>query len=232
MDALTRLHHSSAGLLARVDGCLARWGAPEGHPVWPLLRRTGALPGDAVAGLNGWSAAPWLEHKDLLRMHLSEAHELGEGLARVPAWDGRAGDAFAAARDRVSRELTQWSDRMLAEAAFHEDLAFTLAEGKARVARALAEVASSAEAVVLVTGEGPVAGDWAPGGVAAGVPAGPDPVVQARAAAAIAQVLLAEVDAVLTALEELLARGPVLPQPEKVVAADVPSTATTLRVEL
>ncbi|WP_155368963.1 hypothetical protein [Catellatospora vulcania] len=231
MDALTRLHRGTTGLLARVDGCLTRWGAPEGHPVWPLLRRTGALPGDAVAGLAGWSVQPWLEQRDSLRLQLAEAQVIGERLARVPAWDGRAGDAFAAARDRVSREFGHWADRLHAEAVFHQELAATLGEGKARVARALGRVAGSAEAVVLLIGEGPVPGDTAPGGVAVGVP-GADPVGQARAAAAIGEVLLREVDAALTALDGLLARGPELPQTEKVVAADLTSTATTLRVEL
>ncbi|MEV0454737.1 hypothetical protein [Catellatospora methionotrophica] len=231
MDALTHLHHSTSGLLARVDGCLVRWGAPEGHPVWALLRRTGALPGDAVAGLIGWPVAPWLEQKDRLRLQLSEVEEIGEQLGRVPAWDGRAGDAFAASRDRVSREFEQWAERLRADVTFHEELVTALGDGRARVARRLAQVAGSAEAVVLVIGEGPVPGDTAPGGVAAGVP-GLDPVAQARAAAAIGQVLLAEVDTALTAIEALLARGPVLPPDERVVAADVTSTATTLRVEL
>ncbi len=47
MDALDRLAEPGLDLLARVDTLLAA-GAPEGHRLWPLLRRMQVLPGAAV----------------------------------------------------------------------------------------------------------------------------------------------------------------------------------------
>jgi len=47
MDLLDRVTGPAADLLARVDDGLLAEGAPAGHPIWPLLRRAGALPGDA-----------------------------------------------------------------------------------------------------------------------------------------------------------------------------------------
>ncbi|WP_144123070.1 hypothetical protein [Catellatospora sichuanensis] len=235
MDALKHLNASTAGLLARVDESLARWGAPEGHPVWRLLRRTGALPGDVVSGLAGWSPEPWRQQAAALRGHAEAMAAIGGGLERLPSWEGAAGDAYAASRQRISREAWHRAARMRAEAAFHEELADVLAVGRARVARGLARVVGSAEAVALVTGVTAVAvsATGAGRGVGAvGEPAfGLDPTVRAQAAAAIAAALLADVDAVLTELDGLLARGPVVVE-TKVVAADIASTATTLRVEL
>ncbi|MFC7243458.1 hypothetical protein ACFQO7_13320 [Catellatospora aurea] len=224
MDALRHLQANTAGLLAQVDESLARWGAPEQHPVWPLLRRTGALPGDAVAGLAGWSPESWRQQAAALRGHAEAVAVVGDDLDRLPSWEGRAGDAFAAARQRIGGDAASWAARLRADAAFHEELADVLTAGRAAVARELARVAGSAEAVALVTDvDLPAAG-----GESA---SGPVPTVRAQAAATIAAALLAAVDTLLTELDELSARGPVVVE-TRVVAADIPSTATTLRVEL
>ncbi|GAB4046222.1 hypothetical protein [Catellatospora paridis] len=235
MDALRRLNASTAGLLARVDDSLARWGAPEEHPVWPLLRRTGALPGDVVSGLADWSPEPWRQQAAALRGHAEAARAVGGGLDRLPSWEGTAGDAFAVARQRISREARHRADRLRADAVFHDELADVLTAGRARVARGLARVAGSAEAVALVTGVtvGAAAATRPGRGVGAigETEFGLAPGLRAQAAAAIAVALLTDVDALLTELDELLARGPAVVE-TKVVAADIPSTATTLRVEL
>ncbi|GIF99619.1 hypothetical protein [Catellatospora citrea] len=233
MDALKHLHASTAGLLAQVDDSLARRGAPEEHPVWQLLRRTGALPGDVVSGLAGWSPEPWRQQAAALRGHAEVTVALGGDLDRLPSWEGTAGDAFAAARQRIGRDTRHRADRLRADAAFHEELADALATGRSRVARGLARVAASAEAVVLVTGVAVGAASATGRSVGAiGEPAfGPDPTLRAQAAATIAAALLTDVDALLRELDELLARGPAVVE-TKVVAADIPSTATTLRVEL
>ncbi|MEU8006340.1 hypothetical protein AB0B66_34720 [Catellatospora sp. NPDC049111] len=224
MDALRRLQSNTAGLLAQVDESLARWGAPEQHPVWPLLRRTGALPGDAVAGLAGWSPEPWRQQAAALRGHVEAVEAVGDDLARLPSWEGRAGDAFAAARQRIGGDTVSWAARLRADAAYHEELADALTAGRASVARELARVAGSAEAVALVTDVDALA-------VGGELMFGPVPTVRAQAAATIAAALLAGVDTLLTELDELSARGPLVVE-TRVVAADIPSTATTLRVEL
>lgn len=233
MDALRHLHASTAGLLARVDDSLARWGAPEEHPVWPLLRRTGALPGEVVSGLADWSPEPWRQQAAALRGHAEAARAVGGGLDRLPSWEGAAGDAFAVARQRISGEARHRADRLRADAVFHDELADVLTAGRARVARKLARVAASAEAVALVTGvsAGAAAATGTGRGVGAVAEFGLEPSLRAQAAAAIAAALLADADALLTELDELLARGPAVVE-TKVVAADIPSTATTLRVEL
>ncbi|GAA1417242.1 hypothetical protein ACFQZ4_52665 [Catellatospora coxensis] len=243
MDALRQLQSNTAGLLAQVDESLARWGAPEQHPVWPLLRRTGALPGDAVAGLAGWSPEPWRQQAAALRAHAAVVAAVGVDLGRLPSWDGRAGDAFAAARRRIGVDTAHRVDRMRADAAHHEELADVLTAGRASAARALARVAGSAEAVSLVTGitigtgrgsataPGMGAGPGFGLGASGDFGLGPEPAARAQAAATIAAELLAVVDTLLAELEALVTRGPVVVE-TTVVAADVPSTATTLRVEL
>lgn len=235
MDALQQLQGNTAGLLAQVDESLARWGAPEQHPVWQLLRRTGALPGDAVAGLAGWSPEPWRQQAAALRLHAGAAAAVGADLDRLPSWEGRAADAFAAARQRTGRDAGHWADRLRADAAHHEELADVLTAGRASVARALARIAGSAEAVALVagvsTGAAPGFGTTMPALGGGDAPFGLEPTVRAQAAATIAAALLVEVDRLLMELDELLARGPVVVE-TTVVAADIASTATTLRVEL
>jgi hypothetical protein len=49
MDALARVEPVARPLLREVDVALATLGAPADHPVWPLLRRLGVTPADAVA---------------------------------------------------------------------------------------------------------------------------------------------------------------------------------------
>jgi hypothetical protein len=58
MDALDLLAGPAGELLTRVDGALARSGAPDAHPIWPLLRRVGALPGAAVGAVAELRPAP------------------------------------------------------------------------------------------------------------------------------------------------------------------------------
>lgn len=57
MDALDRLAEPGLDLLRRVDALIAA-GVPEGHRVWPLLRRMQVLPGDAVRGFLDLHPAP------------------------------------------------------------------------------------------------------------------------------------------------------------------------------
>lgn len=221
MDALARLQPGTAGLLDRVDDTLARWGAPDGHPVWSLLRRTGALPGDAVAGLAAWPVQHWTEQADELRGQAEAVLRTAGGLAALPGWEGRAGEAFAGSLHASRREAAQLAARLGADAEHRDELARIVTDGRLRVARVLARVTSSTEAVALVTGCRPDGRPADPGTV---------PAVRAGAAAEIATVLLIEIDALLTELDELVTRGPAEPPWEPAVSADVSSPAATLRV--
>ena len=84
MDVLDRIHPAASALLDRIDATLIAAGAPPDHPVLPLLRRVGALPGDVVAQLAAVTADPLIAAGDALRRQ-SEGYETGQASAPVPA---------------------------------------------------------------------------------------------------------------------------------------------------
>src|SRR5438046_2330789 len=92
---LGRLDPGAQAFAADSTGALGELGrAPAGHPIWPLLRRAGALPGDAVAGIAALRLEP-------VRGSAAELRQLaGEYTGRavdVPAdWTGTAATAYAA----------------------------------------------------------------------------------------------------------------------------------------
>src|SRR5256885_352929 len=69
MDLLDRVYPVARELLDRVDATLLAGGAPADHPIWPLLRRLGALPGEVVAHLAGGAPGGLTETGDTLRQH-------------------------------------------------------------------------------------------------------------------------------------------------------------------
>ncbi|MDI1461946.1 hypothetical protein QEZ54_13305 [Catellatospora sp. KI3] len=231
MDALARLHPHTAGLLGQVDDLLARCGAPADHPVWPLLRRTGALPGDLVGGLVAWSPGPWLEQAEALRRAARDAAELATDLpverAGAYGWNGPAADAFARRAGAVRAEVRDWSEQLRADAERLDELAHWLQSARQRAARVLARVASSTQAVALVTGV-------APGAPSARLDAdGGDRVLRVRAAAAaeIGAALLAEFDALLGEGEELVGRVPIVRE-STAATLDLSPSAAALHVDL
>ncbi|MBV1851912.1 hypothetical protein [Catellatospora tritici] len=231
MDALARLHSHTAGLLGQVDDLLARCGAPADHPIWPLLRRTGALPGDLVGGLAAWSPGPWLEQAEVLRRAARDADDLVADLpverAGTYGWSGPAADAFAVRAGAVRGQVRDWSEQVRADAERLGELAHWLQDARQRAARVLARVASSAQAVALVTGVAPGAPS-----VRAEVDGG-DRVLRVRAAAAaeIGATLLVEFDRLLGEGEELVARAPVVRESAE-LTVDLGPSAATLRVDL
>ncbi|GAA1638236.1 hypothetical protein ACFQY4_43700 [Catellatospora bangladeshensis] len=250
MDALSHLYLNTAGLLARVDDTLARWGAPETHQVWQLLRRTGALPGDAVAGLSAWSPQPWREQADELRRQAEAAEAAGGRVGDLRGWEGPAASAFQHTADRLRRDVVAWAAELRAQAVHLDSLARCLAAGRSRTARALARVAGSAEAVLL-TGA-PDAGEAAAGmlsiavapgarlpGVALAAATGArldgaGPVSWALAAADVGAALLHEIDVTLTELDDLLTEGPAPTDEPGLQQSPVVHhpASTTLRVDL
>ena len=189
MDALDRLAPPAADLLARVDDTLVRCGAPPEHPVWPLLRRLRALPGEAVAAIAAASPAP-LDAAGAALRRLDEGY--AQAYAALPAeiegWRGVGAESFAAQWTALRTHLGEdLAERLRDTRSFVAAVERWARDTRAALARTLAVVLTSAEAVVVRAAVAPTDVSAAPAvpgddGPAAG-PAAPDVV---RAAADIA----------------------------------------------
>jgi hypothetical protein len=159
MDALDRLAGPAHDLLSRVDGMLAWAGAPDDHPLWPLLRRLRVLPGDAVAAVAALHAAPLAAAGSALRTLSNQYAQpaatpsVSRGMA---AWQGPAADAFSARWTTLSAYVEQGlAGRMADTAGYAEAVADWVSRTRLAVARTLAAIMTSAEAVTLRTGAEP-----------------------------------------------------------------------------
>lgn len=174
-DAVSRLRLVAGGLLGMVDETLARHGAPPGHRIWPLLRAVGLLPGDAVAGIEALPVEMLRERARLLTVHGERCAALEELVRPAPGWVGPAAQAANARLATAGGKLEALAHNASELGAAWASLADLADEGRAAVARALARVLRSAQAVELTVGE-------------------TEPVDRARAAADIGAEVLAEVD--------------------------------------
>ncbi|HEX6968830.1 MAG TPA: hypothetical protein VF174_08495 [Micromonosporaceae bacterium] len=158
MDPLDHLAGPAADLLDRVDDVLAESGAPATHRIWPLLRRVRALPAEAVAALAALHPEPLAAAAAAVRALIPRYETVGELLTAAVDWEGAAAEAFFARRDALAAHLTDGPtsmlDRLEAGADYLDDLAGWVSSGRAALARTLAEVLVSAEAVTLVVGDG------------------------------------------------------------------------------
>ncbi|MEV0713480.1 hypothetical protein [Asanoa sp. NPDC050611] len=152
-DALDHVAVPAGDLLGRVDDLLARFGAPDDDPVWPLLRRVRALPGEAVSALAAaLRAAPVASAGDEMRAR-SAAFAGAQAVAATPVpWDGPAGEAYAAHGGRLSADLAAAGDALFATGRLADEVADWIDRTRARLARVLADVLASAEAVSVVLG--------------------------------------------------------------------------------
>jgi len=182
MDALDQVAAPAGELLARVDDLLARVGAPDDHPVWPLLRRVRALPSEAAGAVVALSAAPIEAVAGELRGHAATHEEARSALRVAVGWDGAAAEAFTAYRQDLCDHLASAADDLAAVADAAHDVAEWAVRARSRLATTLAEVIASAEAVAVVVGA-------------------PD---AAHAAATIAVRVLATVDAIAADGESVL----------------------------
>lgn len=173
MDLLDRVRPAAGDLLDRVDATLLSAGAPDDHPIWPLLRRLGALPGEVVGQLAGVTPdAPQAAAASLR----DRADRYGSGLASVPAlaaWRGPAADGFAARWSTLAGHLAgdeaTMAGRLVDTARFLDDVADWLVRARRELAGVLAECLGSAEAATLRTA--PAIGlHPLPGGPAGGAP--------------------------------------------------------------
>ncbi|MDW5327665.1 hypothetical protein [Plantactinospora sp. KLBMP9567] len=167
MDVLDQLAEPAVTLSGRVDDLLAAAGAPDGHRIWPLLRRLRVLPGDAVRavlGLRRGELAAAGEVSGELRRTYREA---GAVVADGGSWQGPAAEAYAAHRTGLAGHLTDLAGRADATAAYAEAVAGWIADTRYALARTLADVLGSAEAVAVLTVRGDGFGA-APSGVTPG----------------------------------------------------------------
>jgi hypothetical protein len=153
VDALDRLAGPARDLLSRVDETLARAGAPPDHPLWPLLRRLGVLPGDAVAAVATLRPAPLAGAGPVLRT-LSSQYAQPRGMP--PDWQGPAAEVFTAGWTNLSGYVEVGLAGRLAEtASCAEAVVDWVGRTRLAVARVLAAVMTSAEAVTMGSGDEP-----------------------------------------------------------------------------
>ncbi|GIF51785.1 hypothetical protein DFJ67_1664 [Asanoa ferruginea] len=191
-DALDHLAGPAGELLARVDDVLARFGSAGDDPVWMLLRRVRALPGEAVTALTPTlSAAPVAAAAATVRERAGPYADAQAALAAPVAWEGPAGEAFAAHAQRLARDLGDAADALAATARLADEVAAWIARTRSRLAAVLADALGSAEAVSVVLG-------------LADAP---------RSASAIATRVLAAIDEAVTDGESLLHRRQVAGNP-------------------
>ncbi|MGY0007179.1 hypothetical protein [Micromonospora sp. I033] len=152
MDALDRLAEPGLDLLVRVDALLAA-GAPEGHRLWPLLRRMQVLPGAAVREFLDLHPAPLAGAGHAVRRLVRGYDDTCAMLADPVAWSGPAAGAYDEARGALLRHLDEGPEslvgRLESTAGYADALADWVEGSRVALARALAEVLRSAEAVTV-----------------------------------------------------------------------------------
>ncbi|MEO3743689.1 hypothetical protein [Plantactinospora sp. B5E13] len=164
MDALDHLAGPGADLLRRVDTLLGDAGAPAGHPVWPLLRRLRVLPGDALDAVLACRPAPLVAAGAATRTAGRAYDEVRVVLTGPGNWRGSAAEAYAVRRRALVTYLGDGpgslAGRMTTTAGYADAVADWIGRTRGALARTLAEVLGSAEAVTVVTApaDGPVTG--------------------------------------------------------------------------
>jgi hypothetical protein len=164
-DALDRLVPLGTDLLERVDAALMAHGLPAGHPIIEQLRRLGALPADALRAIAARRSAPLRAAAAELRRTADEYEQQADLLATPAQWTGPAGERFAAHRASLAAHLGDTtgaggaagadaaglSGRLRATAAHLDEIADWVDGSRLGMARAVADVLGSAEAVTMRT---------------------------------------------------------------------------------
>jgi len=150
MDALARLEPVAQPLLAAVDRLLGTLGAPANHAVWGYLRAVGATPADAVAFFARLRPAS-------LRAAGAGLHGLERAYAAIAVpvnvpWRGAAGEEYTAYAAGLAEHLN--GDTSLAATAartgsYVDQVGDWQQRSRDRIARALADVLVSAQAVTI-----------------------------------------------------------------------------------
>lgn len=153
MDDLDRLAEPALDLLRRVDTLLAA-GVPESHPVWPMLRRLQVLPGDAVEAFLGLHPAPLASAGRAVRQLVGGYDEVTAALTKPGSWSGPGASAYGDVRGALLRHLDEGPEslvgRLESTAGYVDALADWVDGSRLALARTLADVLGSAEAVTVV----------------------------------------------------------------------------------
>ncbi|MFK3981502.1 hypothetical protein ACI2K4_14135 [Micromonospora sp. NPDC050397] len=158
MDSLDHLAGPAADLLGRVDELLTAVGAPDDHPIWPLLRRAGALPGAVLGEVVALQPAPLAAAGPALRTLSSGYDHARHPLTGGEPWQGAGAEAYAAHRDALATYLggdgaESLTGRLDATASYADAVADWMVHTRHTLARTLAELLGSAEAVLVVTAD-------------------------------------------------------------------------------
>ncbi|GIH11505.1 hypothetical protein Rhe02_95720 [Rhizocola hellebori] len=176
---MSRLHPAACGLLTLVDNTLARTGCRDDHPIWPLLREGGRLPGDALTCAAGWLPDELHTRADLLAQQRESEADVATALTESAGWEGEASAAFHARLASARHDLTRLDETGRLMHDWFTDLASYLDQARLRLAHILSRALKSSEAVTLKVGPALV---------------GVTPSAQAEAAATIGATVLAEVN--------------------------------------
>lgn len=185
MDPLDHLAGPAADLLGRIDNLLAAAGAPDDHPIWPLLRRVGALPGAVLGEVVALQPAPLAAAGHAVRALVGGYDHARHALTGGDPWQGAGAEAYAAHRDVLAAYLggdgaESLTGRLDATASYADAVADWMVHTRHAMALTLAEVLGSAEAVLVVTADRTV-------GPATAAPAAAEIAVRVLATAAAAE---------------------------------------------
>jgi hypothetical protein len=155
MDLLDRIHPVARDLLDRVDAVLVAGGAPAGDPIWPLLRRLGALPGELVGQLAAVTPDTLARAAAPLRAQ-ADGYATAAGSVPAPvAWQGAAADGFATTWSTLAGHLGGAPDtmagRLVDTARYLDEVAAWVVRARRELAGALADCLGSTEAAALRT---------------------------------------------------------------------------------
>jgi hypothetical protein len=151
MDALARLNPVAAPLLRDVDEALGTLGAPPTHPVWRMLGHVGALPSDVVAFLAEWEPSRLRAAATTLRVQ-AQAYT-NSSIPAEPPWEGETAQRYAVTAAAVREHLAGGAESMAARlgglASYVDAVADWQQSLRDEMARTLATVLTSSQAVTL-----------------------------------------------------------------------------------
>jgi hypothetical protein len=177
MDTLASVAAPGRDLLARVDAVLAASGAPADHPIWPLLRRVGVLPGDVLEAFCALVPESLAAAGERVRVRAETyAEERADLAAAVAAtdWTGSSASAFeqrwAALGEHLggsaAPDAPSLAGRLAATASYVDDVAAWMRSARGDLAHEVATALGSQEAVRLRVAD-PGGGGTAVAGAAA-----------------------------------------------------------------
>jgi hypothetical protein len=213
MDALARLNPVAAPLLHDVDEALATLGAPPTHPIWRLLGHVGALPSDVVAFLAEWEPSRLRAAATTLRVQ-ADAYA-NTSIPAEPPWEGETSLRYAvmaaAVRDHLAGDPESMAGRLGGLASYVDAVADWQQSLRDDMARTLAAVLTSSQAVTLRAARRSRAGET--GGVTAAVTAAADIGAAVLGVAQDAAAAGERLARGFGALDELPYRAPAQPDP-------------------